>query len=132
MKPILAILILSLLSLAAAAQPPAIQTTPYAPEAAGSPPYALTDAEQRQWAAFAEAEKQLNQALNAAVNSARGMNNDTTTAVQFLGNVQRILDQIDLNTARREAFLATMQARESCKGCQIDGGKLMPQKEGKP
>jgi hypothetical protein len=92
--------------------------------------FVLPDADQKQWAQFAAVEKQLQAEIGRVINSARNAGNDTTTAVQFLGSVKELLNQLDLTGARRELWLAKLQSERDCKGCVVseDGKSLVSPK----
>lgn len=126
MKAIFALLALALLGsilLSANAQD--------APKPAAAP-YALTADETKAWADLDAAEKQLARALDEAV--AAAINTSVGDASKEIhGRISQAGLSLNLVQARRIAFLASLQARESCKGCQITDGKLVAPKppEGK-
>lgn len=92
--------------------------------------YLLSTEEAKAWADFDTSEAQIARALNDAVTVAI---NTSVGAVspEIHGRISQAGLSLELVRARRAVFLASLQAREGCKGCVIEGGKLIPPKEPK-
>lgn len=132
MKPFLVTIFLASLSLIAVAQSTgAAKPGPInlAPATAGAD-YALTPDEAKAWDALAADEAANARALDAAIQ--RAVNTGVgAVSIEIHGQISQAGLALDLARTRRAAFLAQLQARESCKGCGIENGKLIPPKEAK-
>lgn len=92
--------------------------------------YLLSTEEAKAWADLDTTETATARAFNEAV--ARAINTGVGAAsIEIHGAISQAGLALELVRARRAAFLASLQARESCKGCVIEGGKLIPPKEPK-
>jgi hypothetical protein len=88
------------------------------------PAYTLSETERREWRQFGESEKQLSQALDqaigAAVNQPVGEQSKEVHAA-----IQRAWLALNLVKAQREAWLNKLLLERDCKGCGIEGDKLI-------
>jgi hypothetical protein len=98
----------------------------FAQDKAASKPDALTlsDQEKAQWRQFGESEKQLSQAYDQAI--AGAVNQPVGEASKEIhAAIQRAWLALNLVKAQREAWLNKLLLERDCKGCGIEGDKLI-------
>lgn len=92
--------------------------------------YLLSAEEKKAWADYDADEVQLSHSLGKAVS--RAINTPVgADSIEVHGAISQAGLALDLVRARRVAFLAQLQAREGCRDCRVEAGKLVPPKEAK-
>jgi hypothetical protein len=87
-------------------------------------PLALSETERREWQQFAQSEKQLDTALNQAISNA--VNQPVGEASKEIhAAIQQAWFALNLVRARKEAWLSRLLLERDCKGCGIEGDKLI-------
>ena len=91
-------------------------------------PYALTDQERQQWAQFAQAEQQQQQALQQIIGQAASFSVEPQNSMQIHAALQKTALEARLIGEQRRAWLAQLQLDHDCKGCVVQDGKLAKSK----